>query len=326
MPPRARRETAPPHRPGAYPPGPMDAPRHLPSGLAFGHTDLGDVDLAWLTDDRAGPDAPLALLLHGFPDAAPTWRHLIPALTDAGFRPVAPWLRGYAPSSVPSDGLYQVGAVARDACRLHTALGADPRAVIVGHDWGAMATYAAAGWQPDLWRRAVTMAVPPAAAMFAGFTSYDQLRRSFYMFVFQSPLAEGAVAADDLEFVSRLWADWSPGYDATDDLPAVKAALRDPENLAAALGYYRATLGNGPTDPALDEAQAGWTTPTPIPTLYLHGADDGCLATELVAGAADNLPAPGSRAEVLDGVGHFLHVEAPDVVDPIVTAFLTEEP
>lgn len=299
----------------------MDAVPDLPPGLSFGHLALSDLEVGYLTDPRADAGAPLALLLHGFPDAAPTWRHLIPALTDAGFRPVAPWLRGYAPTAVPDDGLYQVGALARDACRLHEALGGDPRAVIVGHDWGAMA----AGWQPNLWRRAVTLAVPPAGAMFAGFASYDQLKRSFYMFFFQSPLAEGVVAADDLEFIERLWADWSPGYDARGDLPAVKDALRDPANLAAAIGYYRATLGDGPTDPDLDDAQGGWLTPTPIPTLYLHGADDGCLGADLVADAGAHLPAPGSRAEVLDGVGHFLHVEAPNVVDPLITAFLTEE-
>lgn len=301
-------------------------PERVPSGLVAGRSDLGDVELAWLSHPDADPDAPLALLLHGFPDAAPTWRFLIPALFESGFRPVAPWLRGYAPSTVPDDGLYQVGALARDASRLHDALGGDSRAVLLGHDWGAMATYAAAGWQPERWRRAVTMAVPPAGAMLAGFASYDQLRRSFYMFFFQSPLAEAAVAADDLAFVERLWADWSPGYAAADDLVAVKAALRDPTNLGAALGYYRATLGAGRTDPSLDEAQAGWLTPTPVPTLYLHGADDGCLGAELVTDAAAHLPAPGSRAEVLEGVGHFLHVERPDVVNRLVTAFLAEEP
>jgi pimeloyl-ACP methyl ester carboxylesterase len=287
-------------------------------------TDLGDLDVAWLTDPAADADAPLALLLHGFPDAAPTWRHLIPALTAGGFRPVAPWLRGYAPTSVPADGLYQVGALARDASRLHEALGGDERAVIVGHDWGAMATYAAVGWEPDRWRRAVAMAVPPAGAMFGGFTSYDQLRRSWYMFFFQSPLADGVVAADDLAFIDRLWADWSPGYDAAEDVPAVKDALRDPANLTAALGYYRATLGDGPKSPTLDEPQAGWMTPTPIPLLYLHGATDGCLGAELVTDAAAHLPAPGSRAQIIDGVGHFLHVEAPDVVNPLIVEFLQE--
>ncbi len=295
-----------------------------PPGLAIERTALPDLDVAWLTDPDADADAPLALLLHGFPDAAPTWRYLIPALTEAGFRPVAPWLRGYAPTSVPADGLYQVGALARDASRLHEALGGDERAVIVGHDWGAMATYAAVGWEPDRWRRAVAMAVPPAGAMFGGFTSYDQLRRSWYMFFFQSPLADGVVAADDLAFIDRLWADWSPGYSAADDLPAVKDALRDPASLTAALGYYRATLGDGPTSPDLDAPQAGWMTPTPIPTLYVHGAADGCLGAELVTDAAAHLPAPGSRAEIVDGVGHFLHVEAPDVVNPLIVEFLKE--
>ncbi len=298
----------------------------MPDGLVVERTDLGDLDVAWLTDPRADPDAPLALLLHGFPDAATTWRHLIPRLVDAGFRPVAPWLRGYAPTSVPADGLYQVGALARDASRLHEALGGDPRAVIVGHDWGAMATYAAVGWEPNRWHRAVAMAVPPAGAMFGGFTSYDQLRRSWYMFFFQSPLAEGVVAADDLDFIDRLWADWSPGYDATDDLPGVKHALRDPAALAAALGYYRATLGAGKTDPSLDEAQAGWMTPTPKPTLYLHGATDGCVGASLAADAAAHLPSPGSRAEVVDGVGHFLHVEDPDRVGTLIVDFLTQDP
>lgn len=300
------------------------SPPPVPAGLVVEHTTVGDLDVAYLTVADVAPDAPLALCLHGFPDAAPTWRFLLPALAGAGYRPVAPWLRGYAPTAVPADGLYQVGALATDAVGLHAALGGGPEAVIIGHDWGAMATYAAAGWQPTLWRRAVAMAVPPAGAMFGGFASYDQLRRSWYMFFFQSPLAEGAVAADDLAFIDRLWADWSPGHDAAGDIDAVKAALRAPENLAAALGYYRATLGTGATDPALDEAQAGWMTPTPIPTLYLHGRDDGCLGAELVEGAEAHLPAPGSRAEILDGVGHFLHVEDPDAVNARILAFLQE--
>jgi pimeloyl-ACP methyl ester carboxylesterase len=293
--------------------------------LTVERTDLGDLDVAWLTDPRADPAAPLALLLHGFPDSAQTWRYLIPALTDAGFRPVAPWLRGYAPTSVPVDGLYQVGALARDASRLHQALGGDDRAVIVGHDWGAMATYAAVGWEPDRWNRAVAMAVPPAGAMFTGFTSYDQLRRSWYMFFFQSPLADGVVASDDLAFIDRLWADWSPGHDPSGDLPAVKQSLGDPANLTAALGYYRATLGDGLKSSDLDAPQAGWMTAPSVPVLYLHGADDGCVGADVAASAGDHLPISGSRAETLDGVGHFLHVEAPERVNPLITAFLTAD-
>ena len=98
---------------------------------------------------------PLALCLHGFPDGAWTWRHLLPALADAGFRAVAPFNRGYAPTEVPADGLYQAGALAADANALHDAFGADAEAVIIGHDWGAMAAYGAAGSAPARWRRVI---------------------------------------------------------------------------------------------------------------------------------------------------------------------------
>lgn len=270
----------------------------------------------------AAGDGPLALCLHGFPDSAWGWRKLLPALADAGFRAVAPFLRGYAPTEVPDDGRYQTGILALDACALHDALGGGPDAVLIGHDWGATAAYGAAAWEPDRWRRVVTLAVPPPAALAEGFLNYAQLRRSWYMFFFQHPLAEAAVAADDLAFIDHLWADWSPGYDAGEDLPHVKKALREPANVAAALGYYRATLGGVGVDPALDAVQSAAATPTPQPTLYLHGRDDGCLGAELAAIAARSLTSPGSRVEMIDGAGHFLHLERPDEVQKHILDFV----
>lgn len=282
-----------------------------------------DVEFAYL---EWGPaDGPLALLLHGFPDSAHTWRLLGPVLAERGLHAVAPFLRGYAPTSVPADGRYQTGALALDACRLHEALGGDGRAVIVGHDWGAMATYGAAAFAPERWSRVVASAVPPAGAMTGGFLSYDQLRRSWYMFFFQSPLADVVVPMDDLRFVDRLWADWSPGYDAAEDLELLKPSLREPANLAAALGYYRATLGTTPPAPELADVQTATQQPTPQPTLYLHGADDGCVGVELATSAAAFLPAEGSRVEIVDGAGHFSHLERPDVVNPLIADFLTAD-
>jgi len=78
---------------------------------------------------------PLALCLHGFPDTAHTWRHLLPVLAGAGFHAVAPFMRGYAPSAVPGDGDYRVGALIADAVALHQVLGGDGDAVLIGHDW-----------------------------------------------------------------------------------------------------------------------------------------------------------------------------------------------
>ncbi|CAN5688094.1 alpha/beta fold hydrolase [soil metagenome] len=278
------------------------------NGLEFGYLEAGT--------------GPLALCLHGFPDSAWSWRHLLPALAGAGYRAVAPFQRGYAPTEVPPDGRYQTGALSLDACALHEVLGGDGEAVIVGHDWGALATYGAAAWEPARWRRVVTAAVPPASSMAAAFMSYDQLRMSWYLFFFQHPLAEAVVAMDDLAFVDRLWADWSPGYDASTDTARVKDALRDPANLGAALGYYRATLGDGYVDPDLDAIQAAGSSPTPQPTLYLHGAQDGCMGAHFAAGALAFLPGEGSRVEVVDGAGHFLQVEQPELVNRLIVEFL----
>ncbi|MBL8776634.1 MAG: alpha/beta hydrolase [Acidimicrobiales bacterium] len=268
-------------------------------------------------------EGPLALCLHGFPDTAHTWRHLLPRLAEAGFRAVAPFNRGYAPSAVPTDGFFQSGALAADANALHDALGADGDAVVIGHDWGALATYGAAGAAPDRWRRAVALAVPPTVAMGTAMFTYAQLRRSWYMFCFQHGLADLLVAQDDLAFLDHLWSDWSPGYDASEDLLHVKAALREPANLAAALGTYRATLGDGPQSPDLAGEQTACGAVPPQPTLYLHGSTDGCMGVEVARAAAPAFDLDGYRHEVIEGVGHFLHLEAPDEVNGRILAFLT---
>jgi pimeloyl-ACP methyl ester carboxylesterase len=251
---------------------------------------------------------PLALCLHGFPDCAYTWRHLLPALAGAGFHAVAPFTRGYAPTSVAADARYDVGARADDAIALHEALGGDERAVLIGHDWGAETAYVAGALAPGRWRRLVALAVPPRDVPLLG--DPDQRRRFDYFFLLQSPLAEARVAHDEMAFIDDLWRDWSPGYDASEDLPGVKACLAQPQNLGAAIGYYRAYAQ------APDVAGAG-----PQPTLYLHGANDGCIGAGLVGSATAGL-ALGSRTEILEGVGHFLHLEAPDVVNAAIVEWV----
>lgn len=267
---------------------------------------------------------PLALCLHGFPDTAWTYRYLLPELAAAGFHAVAPFMRGYAPTQVPTDGAYQTGALAADAVALHEALGADEDAVIIGHDWGAMATYGAASYAPEKWRRVVTMAVPPMQVAAGMFFNFNQLKRSFYIFLFQTALAEGAVALNDLEFIEGLWRDWSPGYDGAEDVAHVKDALRDPENLRAAIGYYRSMLGSTPHIDAYAKEQVATLAAPSQPTLYLHGTTDGALGAECVVTAESVLNAE-SRFELIEGVGHFLHVEQPALINAKIINWLTSE-
>ena len=288
------------------------------NGLEFGLLEAGS--------------GPLALCLHGFPDTAHTWRHLLPALAGAGFHAVAPFMRGYAPTAVPADGAYQVGALAADAVALHEVLGGGGDAVLIGHDWGAEAAYGAAAHAPERWRRLVTLGVPPASLDPVLFSDYEQLRRFFYLFLFRDPLgfADALVASDRMSFLDRLWHDWSPGYDAGEDLARVKESLREPANLAAAIGYYRSggatgTAGGsggssraagGPPETAAryaaEEQAAGRQAPQP--TLYLHGAADGCIRVDLARGA-ERLLAHSSRMVVIENAGHFLHLEKPGEVN-----------
>lgn len=270
-------------------------------------------------------EGPLALCLHGFPDTAFTWRHLLPELAAAGFRAVAPFMRGYAPSGLAPDGDYRLAAMVADANALHEALDGDSDAVLVGHDWGAEAAYGAAASAPEHWRRLVSLAIPPRALDARLYTDYRQLQRFFYLFFLLTPEADEVVAADDMAFLDRLWADWSPDYDAGAELAAVKRSLADPANLAAAIEYYRAP---GPEDvddddPLLAESQALLRT-APQPTLYLHGERDGCIGVEFAAEAAPHL-GPDSTIETVPAAGHFLQLEQPATINARILEFLTSK-
>lgn len=270
-------------------------------------------------------EGPLALCLHGFPDSPHTWRHLMPTLAAQGYRAVAPFMRGYAPTSVPASGVYQTAALARDANALHEALGADEHAVIIGHDWGAPTVCGAALDAPNRWRKVVSMAVPPGPALGAAFISnLAQIQRSWYMFFFQHGLSNHVVAANDLAFIDMLWSQWSPGFDAREDVKHVKAALRAPEHLMAALGYYRATLGDGKRDPELAALQQRMGGEYPAqPLLYLHGDNDGCVGRE-VAVAAQAMSPSHIRYEFVANAGHFMQLEQPQRVNQLIVDFLAE--
>jgi pimeloyl-ACP methyl ester carboxylesterase len=287
--------------------------------LSTGRVDANGVTFHYLEMGQG----PLALCLHGFPDNARTYSELLPALAGAGFRAVAPFMRGYAPTSPAPDGRYQSVLLARDAIALITALGAE-RAFLVGHDWGATATYGAAALAPDRVKRIVTLgAAHPAAFRGDLATSYERHKGIWHAYFFQMPFAEQVVAANDFAFLEQWWRDASPEYDPTAVLERVKATFRQPGVVSAALGYYRHTFHPANRDPGLQALQERVSSaPTPVPALALHGTRDRPGRLEAFEGM-DDLFAKGLEKVVFPGAGHFVHLERPGEVNRRIVEFFT---
>jgi pimeloyl-ACP methyl ester carboxylesterase len=271
-------------------------------------------------------DAPIALCLHGFPDTAHGWRKVAPVLVDAGWRVVAPFMRGYAPSSLSSDGKYHVAGLMDDALRVLEAAGPTGRDVLVGHDWGAIAGAGLAAMPGSPFTKAVIMSVPPAATFRGKVPDVGklaaaiprQLLRSWYIMYFQLPFLPERSAS---WVVPRLWRQWSPNYDATEDVALVLDAIGAPENWRAALGYYRSTIRASKPPARYADLNAHWLSPLTVPTLYLHGADDGCASADYTRWVEPGLPA-GSRAEIVDGAGHFMQLDRPAEVGRLIAEFV----
>jgi len=277
-----------------------------------------------------GPeDAPIALCLHGFPDTAHGWRKVAPLLVEAGWRVVAPFMRGYAPSSIPTDSSYHVGALMDDALRVLDAAGPTGRDVIIGHDWGAIAGAGLAAMPNSSFSKAVIMSVPPAAAfrpdggMPEDFgrlaaTWPKQLMRSWYILYFQLPWLPERSAK---WVVPKLWRRWSPYYQADEDVRHVNDAIGAPDRWRAALGYYRAMVRNTKPPAQYAELHEHWMSAPAMPTLYLHGSDDGCATAEYAHWVQKVLPA-GSELAIVERAGHFMQLDQPDVVARHIVDFV----
>jgi len=273
---------------------------------------------------RVGTGDRLALCLHGFPDDARTFEPLAARLAEAGFTVVMPYMRGYGETDLAPDDDYSVETLGEDARALaetFLTVADCEDAILVGHDWGAIAGYAAARQDPDQFTHLVTMAVPP------GFETviWDyprQLVRSWYVWLFQVPgLAKQTLTRDAFAFIELLWTLWSPGWDYdTDHLQGVIDTFQTEGTPEAALTYYRQFVG-----PVLVDLVNGRPSLTSLPSievpgLVVSGADDGCIGPALFE-RADEAFAADCRAIRIGDAGHFMHRERPDVVADEIVSF-----
>jgi len=165
--------------------------------------------------EAGSPEDPLAICLHGFPDTASTWKDVIIHLASKGFHAIAPFQRGYAPSSVASDDCYDIAALIWDVVQVYAHYKGDNRAVLVGHDWGAEVAHGLLSLRHGLFRKAVTISVPPTNDVMIDTVNFAQMHRSWYAFMFAFDWAIDLIRKDDFALINLLWKEWAPHLNAS---------------------------------------------------------------------------------------------------------------
>ncbi|WP_044248281.1 alpha/beta fold hydrolase [Chondromyces apiculatus] len=286
------------------------------SKLSHRYTERNGVRLHYV---EAG-EGPLVVLLHGFPEFWYSWRHQIPALVAAGFRVIAPDMRGYNLSDKPAGiSAYTMEELTADIAALIRASGEARAAAVVGHDWGGGIAWGFAMHYPQLLDKLVILNAPHPERLLRAFGTARQLRKSWYMFFFQLPkLPELLIQRNDFELPRSFFKKDMQRPDAVseDDLARYLEAWRQPGAFTAAINYYRAiflpsSLRAAHNPPRVD-----------TPTLVIWGEQDSVLGSELAT--PDPAAAPNVRVTYLPDAGHFVHYDRPEKVNEHLLAFLQQ--
>ncbi|QCB92642.1 alpha/beta fold hydrolase [Cellulomonas shaoxiangyii] len=233
-----------------------------------------------------GHDAPVAVLLHGFPQDASAYDAVVPLLTRAGVRVLVPDQRGYSPGARPPGRRpYAVPELVADVVALLDAAGVD-EAHVVGHDWGGAVAWAVAARVPDRTASLTALGTPHPAAMRAGLLRGSQAVRSSYVGFFQLPgVPERLLLADG---GARLRRSLTTAGLEPDRAERYVARMREPGALTAALAWYR----------ALPVPSGGGTARVEVPTTYVAARRDPFFAPASVAATARHVDGPYLRVDL----------------------------
>lgn len=252
-----------------------------------------------------GPDdgAPV-LFMHGWPDTHELWRHQVKALSEAGYRTIAPDLRGFGASDKPNDvEAYALKHSVVDMLAVLGAVGAD-KAHVVAHDWGAAAGWGLASFVPDKVLTFTTLSVGhPRSFRDAGF---EQRMRSWYMLLF------------NFEGVAEQWLEENKDFMLAShpDQAAVLARLAEPGALTASLGWYRANA-----HPRSLVGEPPQLPPVTCPVMGVWSSGDVALTEKQMVGSENYVDGPW-RYERIDGASHWMQVDDPDRVNALLLDFL----
>lgn len=253
-----------------------------------------------------GAGAPV-ILLHGFPDTSAAWRRQAPALAEAGYRCIAPDLRGRGRSEKPAQvEAYTLSTLVADVAGIMDALDVE-RAHVIGHDWGAAVAWLFVSLLPQRVERLVILSVGHPSAR--GKPTLDALQKGWYRLLFQFPGIEDTLRADDWYLMRTL-------FQGAGDLERYVADLSEPDALTAGLNWYRANM---PPDRLV--APPPKLPPIQAPTLGVFSTGDLYLTEDAMTRSAEFVRGPW-RYERLEGIGHWMQIEAPEPVNRLILEFL----
>jgi len=260
---------------------------------------------------------PLVMFLHGFPDNAWSYRKQLQVFADAGYRAVSPFLRGYAPTEIPADGIFDPIALGKDLEALITILSDDGQARVVGMDWGGTSIFQVLATAPSVIKAAVVMNTAHPITFSSIRRDPDAVRSIFHFYFFQLPGVESAVNIEGLPFIDYLWKLWSPTFKNDEHLRSIKETLSSPGTMAAALKYYAGLFNAGSAGRLPSNAMH-------TPTLTIYGSND---PTARYSVKEEPLFKGPHKRVVLPDVGHFPHLEREiEVTGLIMDWFKTHAP
>lgn len=278
--------------------------------LKEGYVNANGIRFHYMTAGKG----PLVLLLHGFPQFWYTWRKIIPELAN-DYQVVALDMRGYNKTDRPEGKeAYQPSVLADDIAGVIKALGHE-KAHIVGHDWGGGVAWRTAMHHPEVVDKLVVINCPhPYAFAKALKSNFAQMKRSWYVFLFQLPwLPEWLYSKNPKGFFKKVFQ--TPGI-TLEDRKAYLEAMDHPGAYTAALNYYRAAAIKV-KNPDKKELKIK------SPTLVIWGEDDKALGKELTYDMQPYFDAD-YKVEYLPGVSHWVPEEAPEKVITLVKQFLKD--
>jgi len=268
---------------------------------------------------------PMVLLIHGYPDNAYSWEHQIRFLSQAGYRVIAPFTRGYAPTKTKRNSFFDRATLALDMVGFIDQLNHGKPVYLVGQDWGAAISYGILGAFPEKVHRAMVMAVPhPVEINRTLKTSPRHCVRSFHWFLFQLPwLPERLIRFSKGRFLSFLWKLWSPDFNDNKHVEQVISSMLDGNSIEDTLAYYRAAIQKGYRDPQHLEVFNRLNNKIQSPTRILCGHQD--MRKEMLPRAADCFEDSAQyQWRLVNDAGHFLHREQPEVVNDEILKWITQ--